>query len=89
MSDRDPSGFTVAVAGLALLLCCGAPLLLGALAAGGLGAGLLWQGALLAGLALLAIAGAIAVRYLRRGRAASCAECDSGRTSSHATHRSA
>ncbi len=86
MSDRDPSTFPVVLAGLALLLCCGAPLLLGALVAAGLGAGLLWQGALLAGLAVLAVAGAFAVRYFRRRRTEPCAECARGGASAHRRH---
>ena len=87
MSDRGPSAtFTGVLAGVALLLCCGAPLLLGALVAGGLGAGLVSQGALVAGLVVLAIAGAFAVRYLRRRRTEPCAECARSGISAHRHH---
>lgn len=87
MSDRGPSAtFTGVLAGLALLLCCGAPLLLGALGAAGLGAGLLWQGAIAAGLVVLAASGAFAVRWLRRRRTEPCAECAGSGGDTHPDH---
>jgi len=87
MSERDSSAtFTGVLAGLALLVCCGAPLLLGALVAGGLGAGLVSQGALLAGLVVLGIGGALGVRYLRRRTTEPCAQCARSGTSAHRHH---
>lgn len=65
------------IAAGALVLCCGAPLLIAGLATTVVSAGLIAQGAVLVGVAGLGLAAALGVRYaLRRsarGAEASCA----------------
>ncbi len=65
----EKAGLAVGI--LAVALCCGAPLLVGSLLAGGLGVALAGQGTLVLGLAAVVVGAALALSYaLRRRRAA-------------------